>query len=167
MNKDSYCSFCGSQFSEDQVYPKDCSDCHNITYVNPKPVAAVLLPIINEDRVGILTIRRAIPPFIGSLALPGGYVDVGETWQQGAARELFEETGIVVDSQSIYEWGLETVANGNLLIFCGTEPMDIKNLSPFVPNSEVSEMLITYEPIELAFPTHTKYLKMYFDYKDI
>lgn len=42
----------------------------------------------------ILMIRRGNPPFKGKLALPGGFVDVGETVEEGCRRELREETGI-------------------------------------------------------------------------
>jgi 8-oxo-dGTP diphosphatase len=47
------------------------------------------------DRVGrLLLIQRANPPFRGRFALPGGFVDVGETVEEAALRELEEETGI-------------------------------------------------------------------------
>lgn len=42
----------------------------------------------------LLLIQRAFPPFKGRFALPGGFVDVGETVEAAALRELKEETGI-------------------------------------------------------------------------
>ena len=54
------------------------------------------------DRGGrLLLIRRKNPPFQGQYALPGGYVDYGETTEHAAARELAEETGLVAASVSL------------------------------------------------------------------
>ncbi|MDX2289945.1 MAG: NUDIX hydrolase [Hyphomicrobiaceae bacterium] len=47
------------------------------------------------DKAGrLLLIRRAHPPFQGCYALPGGFVDVGETVEAACRRELLEETGV-------------------------------------------------------------------------
>lgn len=59
------------------------------------PVLAVDV-IIEYPDGGIVLIRRGKEPFLGSWALPGGIVEVGETIEQCAVREAKEETGIGV-----------------------------------------------------------------------
>ncbi|MFI2188673.1 NUDIX domain-containing protein [Streptomyces sioyaensis] len=43
-------------------------------------------------------IRRALPPGRGRLALPWGYLKVGESWREAAVRELREETGLMASA---------------------------------------------------------------------
>ncbi len=81
----SHCSWCGSPFASDQPWPRLCRACGHTSYLNPLPVAVVLLPV----GAGLVVIRRNTEPRKGTLTLPGGYIDYGETWQQAAGREAF------------------------------------------------------------------------------
>ncbi len=54
------------------------------------------------DKAGrLLLIKRKSPPFKGCFALPGGFVEVGETVEEAAGRELREETGIIAKVQRL------------------------------------------------------------------
>jgi ADP-ribose pyrophosphatase YjhB (NUDIX family) len=72
-----------------------CADCGHIDYQNPKVVVGTV--VASGDR--ILMCRRAIEPRRGFWTLPAGYLELGETLEEGAAREAMEEAtaGISID----------------------------------------------------------------------
>jgi ADP-ribose pyrophosphatase YjhB (NUDIX family) len=64
-----------------------CADCGHVAYENPRVVVGAV--VIAEDKV--LLCRRAIEPRHGFWTLPGGYLELGETLEEGAIRETWEE----------------------------------------------------------------------------
>ena len=66
------------------------------TYCNPTPTVdvVVLMPGASDGKDGVVLIERKNPPH--GWALPGGFVDCGETCEQAAVREMKEETGLDV-----------------------------------------------------------------------
>jgi len=67
------------------------------TYKYPRPsVTADCVVITNESQPKVLLIQRGNDPFKGQWAFPGGFMDMDETTEQCAIRELEEETGLVV-----------------------------------------------------------------------
>ncbi|MBN1262156.1 MAG: NUDIX hydrolase [Anaerolineae bacterium] len=67
-----------------------------VCYAHPRPALTVDIAILRQpgDQVEILLIQRGHPPFPGCWALPGGFVEEGETLEGAARRELWEETGV-------------------------------------------------------------------------
>lgn len=59
------------------------------------PLLAVDAAILNE--CGIVLIKRKNPPYQGCYALPGGFVEVGESTEEAVAREALEETGLHIE----------------------------------------------------------------------
>lgn len=77
MFKDVSCPHCGKVFE---------------TYCNPVPTVDI---VIHHPDKGIVLIERKNPPY--GWALPGGFVDCGETVEAAAVREALEETGLEVE----------------------------------------------------------------------
>jgi ADP-ribose pyrophosphatase YjhB (NUDIX family) len=127
-------------------------------YDNTPTVVVVLVPL----RGGLLMIRRALPgEGYGKLALPGGYQMLGQTWQEAGAQEVLEETGVTVSPDALRVLGVETTPDRRQnLLFCQSPP--VEHEGGFVHDAEVSEVLVVYEPVETAFPLHTRRVRKFF-----
>ncbi len=96
-----YCPVCGSaHFEINNFKSKKCSDCGFVYYAN---ICAATAAFIINDRNELLVVRRAKEPAKDTLDLPGGFVDMNETIEEGMRREIKEETGLdVADIEYLY-----------------------------------------------------------------
>lgn len=172
FKRDSHCGYCGTKFTEQEKWPRMCFRCYNESYKNPIPIIVTLVPVHDDSRdvvcqCGWLIEQRGIEPQKGGWALPSGYIDFGETWQQAAVRELQEEVGLDTKPE---DWKLVTIVtppSGNMLIFCahkGVRKSEIK----FQPNKEVLAIDFPILPTHanLCFPSHNEVWGTYYDSLD-
>ena len=171
--RDTFCSYCGTAFAPPLAYPRTCASCKTTIWANPIPVSVVLLPVVTDGRTGVLVIRRGIQPGLGKLALVGGFLEEHETWAEGGARELREETGVHVDAAKLQPfWFTSTEPKPNrVLLFSVHEPVQAKDLAPFAPDHETTERGLVFGPEGLAdlfaFPLHVAALRRFFEARGI
>lgn len=153
-----HCPHCGDPLP-DGSWPKGCDGCKRPQYLNPAPVAVALQPIGD----GLLTVRRGIEPKRGEFALPGGFIDLDESWQEAAVRELREETQLEVDAATVELFDVASAPDGTVLIFAKLPALPASALEAFEASTEVSELAVIDEARHLAFSLHTEMAARFFE----
>lgn len=166
--RDAYCSYCGAPFAAPLTYPRTCARCAQVVWANPVPVSVVLVPVRDAGRTGLLVVRRAIEPARGKLALVGGFLEAHETWQEGGAREVREETGLVIAPTLLAPlwFASSTPRHDRVLLFSVAAEVDSAALPSHVGDAETSERGLVFGPDGLdevfAFPLHAVAARQFF-----
>jgi ADP-ribose pyrophosphatase YjhB (NUDIX family) len=157
-----FCSNCGSGLSlriprGDSRKRFICDDCETIHYQNPRIVTGCL--VTWNDRV--LLCKRAINPRSGLWTLPAGFLENGETAQEGAARETWEEACARVKVNDLYTmFSLPHISQ--VYMFYRAELVD----GVFSAGEETAEAGLFEEQdipwSDLAFPVIEKTLELFF-----
>ncbi len=158
-----FCSTCGSdnltkRIPEGDTLPRIvCGNCDAIHYQNPRIVVGTL-PVWEEK---VLLCKRAIEPRYGLWTLPAGFLENGETVEQGALRETLEEANARVALGDLYTMiSLLHVHQVYMMYRAQLSDLD------FGPGTESLEVRLFTEaeiPWEtLAFRTITRTLRCYF-----
>ena len=90
-----FCPQCGTPNETVGKIPFTCGNCNYACFFGP--VAAVGA-LVTDDENRLLMVRRARDPGKGCWGLPGGFVDRGESIEAALAREVLEETRLIVTS---------------------------------------------------------------------
>ncbi|MBP8271370.1 MAG: NUDIX hydrolase [Sphaerotilus sp.] len=158
-----HCRECGSPVlyqvpADDSRERATCTACATIHYENPLNVVGTV-PFW-EDQV--LLCRRNIEPRHGFWTLPGGFMELGETLAEGAARETVEEAGAHIELLDLYTV-LNVVKVGQVHVFYRAALLD----TVFDPGPETIEVrLFRQQDIpwhDLAFRTVRVTLERYFE----
>ncbi|MDR0605778.1 MAG: NUDIX domain-containing protein [Bacteroidales bacterium] len=135
-----YCPFCGSQrFFWDGVKAHICSDCHHKLYINEAGATVAL--IVNEKGELLFTVRK-FNPVAGTLDLPGGFIDLGETAEDCVKREVKEELNLDVTDLRFfgtfpneYQFGGLTYFTIDIVFEC-----NVKTFAPLTANDDVAKV---------------------------
>ncbi len=95
-----FCSACGGRVVDlrEQGFVRFvCVDCAKTHYPNPSIIVGAA--VCWRDKV--LMCRRAEAPAIGQWAVPSGFLEMGESLEAGAAREVEEETGVTIPAEKL------------------------------------------------------------------
>ncbi len=157
-----FCPSCGAEVkyrvpADDNRERAVCDACNTVHYKNP----LVVVGCVAERDGKILLCRRAIEPRYGYWTVPAGFMELGESLAEGAARETLEEACATVEIGHLFA-SIDVVDAGQVhLFFTG------KLVSDIAPGSESLEVgMFTEDEIpwdELAFSSGRYALTKYFE----
>lgn len=156
-----FCPACGLRLvpaddgESDRPY---CSVCRRFYYSNPTPATCCF---VRGDAGSLLLVKRGIEPCKGQWSLPGGFLELGESPEEGAFRELLEETGLQANALRLL--GASTrpsIHSGAVLVLAYLVEVWRGEL---LPGSDVqaARFFSLEERPPLAFSVHRELLALY------
>lgn len=168
-----FCSHCGHKVSllipDGDNRPRYvCPECNTIHYQNPRIIAGCL-PIYENltcespnDESRVLLCKRSIEPRSGKWTLPAGFMENGETTEQGALRETREEANANAEILNLYTlFSLPHISQVYMFYRARLLDLDFSAGEETLEVKLFAEKEIPWE--ELAFPVIVQTLEHYFE----
>ena len=159
-----FCPRCGQKSLTDHG-PKAmaCLACGMVYYHNAASAVAGII----QTPVGIVLVRRQLPPHAGSLDLPGGFLEYEESYEEALTREVYEELTIDIANLSYfcsfpnqYRYRDVSYFTADVVFLCDAPRFDAVG-SPV----EISEILVLpvdrIQVEEIAFSSMRKAISLY------
>ena len=162
MQKKIFCHFCGNRLVEKTVNGNTrlfCEKCNQPLYENPIP-ASCLVVIDKNERV--LLVKRSVEPKKGVWCLPGGFMELGETPELAALRELKEETGLSGQIEMLLGITSNNSPQYDTVFMVGYL---VKIYSGLLKAGDDASEAAYFHPDELpevAFESHKKFIRIYY-----
>ena len=161
MRKKTNCHYCGTGLIEkfcEGALRLFCNRCQEPIYENPLP-ATCLVVVDSKDRV--LLVKRSVEPKKGFWCLPGGFMELGETPEQAALRELKEETGLAGQIEML----LGVYANPSVLyhtVLMVGYLVKSFNGTLIAGDDAMDAAFFNYDRLpEIAFESHINFIRIY------
>ena len=162
VQKKSFCHFCGARLTKKQLHGTIrlfCENCNEAIYENPVPATCL---VVSDNKEKILLVKRSAAPKIGFWCLPGGFVELGETPDQGALRELKEETGLSGKIEMLLGVTINNSPKYHSVLMLGYL---IKNYTGILKAGDDASdaAYFDYENLpEIAFKSHLQFIRIYY-----
>jgi ADP-ribose pyrophosphatase YjhB (NUDIX family) len=162
MREKIYCHFCGAGLIKKHFEGRErffCEACAQPIYENPVPATCL---VVTDSQQGVLLVKRSVAPKAGYWCLPGGFMELGETPESAALRELEEETGLSGEIERLLGVTSTPSAQYDTILMMG---YSVRNYTgtPIAGDdaSDVAYFHIRELP-EIAFDSHEKFIRAYF-----
>jgi 8-oxo-dGTP diphosphatase len=157
-----YCPYCGTGLVEkfcEGALRRYCNRCDEPVYENPIP-ATCMVVVDAKDRV--LLVKRSVEPKKGFWCLPGGFMELGETPEKAALRELREETGLSGKIDMLLGVSANPSALYHTVLMVG---FLVKRYSgKMIAGDDANDVayFLYNELPEIAFESHASFIRMYY-----
>jgi 8-oxo-dGTP diphosphatase len=162
MKKKSHCHFCGNPLTEkasDGRLRLFCPSCDQPIYENPIPATCLIVPDGHEK---ILLVKRSVEPKSGLWCLPGGFIELGETPEKAALRELHEETSLRGKIDRLLGVTTNTSLQYHTVLMIGYLVKDAVG-TPRADDDASDLAFFSKDAFpEIAFDSHRRFIRIYF-----
>ena len=137
MKPMNYCLDCGAKVALTQIEHDNrqryvCLGCERVFYQNPLVVCAAIV----EHAEGILLCRRDIEPRLGQWTIPGGFMELDESSEEGTVRETYEESLASIDNLALF--GIYDIVEAQQLYVIYRAKIEEKEFGTTFESSEVA-----------------------------
>ena len=162
MRKKTFCPYCGTRLTEKicEGSPRlFCEHCDEPIYENPIP-ASCLVVVDNINRV--LLVKRSVEPKKGFWCLPGGFMELGESPEKAALRELKEETGLSGRIEMLLGVSSNPSAQYHTVLMVGY--LIRQYTGTLIAGDDADDAVYFHydELPEIAFESHERFIRMYY-----
>jgi ADP-ribose pyrophosphatase YjhB (NUDIX family) len=164
-----YCGNCGRALvvaHDGQSDKPHCPTCRRFFYHNPIPAACCF---VSRGPGELLFARRAVEPCKGEWCLPGGFIELGESSEEAALRELREETNLRARCAQLLGVSTRQSPISGAVLVLGYVVDEWDGEEDMRPDSDASELAFYARPRwpVLAFSVHRDLLEQYAKHKGL
>jgi ADP-ribose pyrophosphatase YjhB (NUDIX family) len=156
-----FCPICGRPLAPEDDGERAipyCAPCRRFYYHNPVPAACCF---VRDAHGGLLLVRRGVEPCKGQWSLPGGFMELDETPEQTALRELEEETGLRAASARIIGASARRgLTYGGVVVMAHVVDAWEGALTPGSDTLE-ARFFAKHERPDMAFSVHREFLAIF------
>ncbi len=158
-----FCPTCGNTLvagHDGQTERPHCPPCKRYFYRNPIPAACCF---VARPDGALLFARRAVQPCLGMWTLPGGFIELNETAEEAALRELAEETNLRGTSARLLGVSTKQSPVSGAVMVMGYLIEDWSGEEEMRPDTDASELrfFAAHERPPVPFATHRELLETF------
>lgn len=162
MPPKTFCHFCGGRLTEKFHEGRTrlfCHHCECPIYENPVP-ATCLVTVDDQERV--LLVRRSVDPKKGWWCLPGGFMELDETPEEGGLRELAEETGLTGKIKRLLGVASNPSPRYGTVLMTGYLVRSYSGTLYAGDDADAVDWFAYADLPEIAFDSHKKFIHLYY-----